>query len=94
MEMPAAFKSDARAIAVASVPSTVCTPSVSSRIVRGTPARAAGPFTTAMPRDSPSETDVPPAAADARPIADHTAPRSPVSGVSVAASFENSTMPI
>ena len=47
------------AMAVSSLPSTVCTPSVSSRIVRGTSARAPR-FTSARPSSRPSDTDVPP----------------------------------
>ena len=94
IDTPADFTADACAIAVASVPPTVCTPSVSSRIVRGTPARAAAPFTTLSPSAKPPDTDVPPPAGDALSIADHTAFRSPVSGVSVDALLENSTMPI
>ena len=48
-DTPAAFTTPACAIAVESSPSTVCTPSVSSSSVRGTPGRAAAPLSTLSP---------------------------------------------
>ena len=55
---PCALAAVAAAIAAASPPSTVCTPSVSTSIVTGTPSRAAlsSPSASVMP----SEIDVPP----------------------------------
>ena len=94
MLTPALFTVDACAIAVLSSPSTVCTPSVSSSTVRGTPGRDDALSNRPSAAAKPSETDVPPPAADAAEIAAVTALPSADSGMSVFASLLNSTTPM
>ena len=90
---PAAFTTDASAIAVASSPSTVCTPSVSSSSAEGTPGRDPAPVSTDSPAARPSETDVYPPAALAPERAASSAERLAERPISTAASWLNSTSP-